>query len=92
MSFGVTRGHSSSHDVPLICLFVNDRKHPTLLNFKFQNLKNFKPLFSNETVSGDRKLTSKKERAKSKGDRVKGSDSDKNVDSNKQSKFDSIIF
>ena len=56
-----------------------------LLNFKFQNLKNFTLLFSIETLSGGRKLTSIKERAKSKADNVKNSDngSDKKVESDK---------
>ena len=56
-----------------------------LLNFKFQNLKNFTLLFSIETLSGGRKLTSIKERAKSKADNVKSSDngSDKKVESDK---------
>ena len=45
----------------------------SLLSFKFQNFKNFTLLLSIET--GGRKLTSKKERAKSKVDNVKYSDS-----------------
>ena len=55
----------------------------SLLSFKFQNFKNFTLLLSIET--GGRKLTSKKERAKSKVDNVKYSDSssDKKVQSDK---------
>ena len=50
---------------------------------KFQKFLTF--LFSIETLSGGRKLTSKKERAKSKADNVKNGDSgiDKNVESDK---------
>ena len=50
---------------------------------KFQKFLTF--LFSIETLSGGRKLTSKKERAKRKGDNVKNSDSGsgKKVESDK---------
>ena len=50
---------------------------------KFQKFLTF--LFSIETLSGGRKLTSRKERAKSKADNVKNSDSgsDKKVESDK---------
>ena len=55
----------------------------SLLNFKCGNFKNFTLLLSIE--AGGRKLTSKKERAKSKVDNVKYSDSgsDKKVESDK---------
>ena len=60
------------------------------MNFKFQNSKGFTRFFSKKALAGDRKLTLKKERAKSKVDSVKHGDGDS--DSEKLSKADCIIL
>ena len=59
--------------------------HFLVLKSKFQTFESFTLLFSKKHFHG-KKLTSKKERAKSKADSVQNSDGDK------QSKVDSIIL
>lgn len=62
------------------------------MNSKFKNFKYLALFYSKERFSGDRKLTSKKERAKSTDGNVKSIDRNnhKNIDSDKQTKADII--